>query len=130
MERASLYVDPLIGVTFYIPAGTVAEVGKQGAHAHLALRLREIVFGSAILFVNRVVGLDGHGRKRIAAFRNLVPDREIVSQVGDQRQQNRSPSCAEEYGFQSFPSDRRRTLAWFLIGVNPRRSVATPDCLS
>jgi hypothetical protein len=90
-----LYVDPLIRMTLHVPAGTVAEVGKQGAHAHLALLLREVVFGSAVLFVNRVVGLDDHGRKRIAAFRNLVPDREIIPDIRHQRQQNYSTNNAE-----------------------------------
>ena len=72
--RKGLNVDPLVSVPFQVPAGTVAEVGKERAHAHLALRLRKVEFGSAILLVNRVVGLNGDGRKLFAALRNLVPD--------------------------------------------------------
>jgi hypothetical protein len=67
----------------------------------LALRLGKVVFGSAILFVNRVVGLDGHVRKWIAAFRDLVADGKIVSCVGRQRQYNYGGDDAEEYVLQN-----------------------------
>ena len=55
-------------------------------NAYLRLRLGKIVFGPAVLFVDRVVRLDGHVRKLIAAFGNFVPDREIVPGIRKQRQ--------------------------------------------
>jgi len=70
----------------------------------LSLGLGEVVFGSAILFVNRIVGLDGHARKRIAAFRNLVADRKIIPDVHGARQQSCDANNAEECVFQPFPS--------------------------
>jgi len=89
-------------VTLDIPARIVAEVGKQGANAHLALRLGKVVFRSAIFFVDRVVGLDGHGRKGFAAFRKFVTDGKIVSGVGDQQQENGGGNNPEKYVFQPF----------------------------
>ena len=59
---------------------------KQGANAHLRFWLGEIEFRPAILLVNRIVGLDGYSRKRIAAFRNPIPDGKIVSRVSEQHQ--------------------------------------------
>ena len=82
----SLYIDAFVGVAFQVPAGSVAEMGKEGAHAALAFGLGKIEFGSAIFFMNRVVGLDGYGGKGIAAFGNFVADREIVSGINDQRE--------------------------------------------
>jgi hypothetical protein len=69
-------------VAIYIPARRVAEVRKQGMNAYLGLRLGKIVFGPAVLFVDRVVGLNGHVRKLITAMGNFVADGEIVSGVG------------------------------------------------
>ena len=71
---------------FHIPAWKVAIVGKKGANANLIFRLGEIVLGFSILFVDGIVGLDSHGRKRVAAMRNLIADREIVSDIRDQSQ--------------------------------------------
>jgi len=51
-------------------------------NAYLGLRLGKIVFGPAVLFVDRVVGLNGHVRKLITAMGNFVTDGEIVSGVG------------------------------------------------
>ena len=82
----SLYIDAFVGVAFQVPAWSVAEVGKQGANAALAFGLGKVKFGSAIFFMNRVVGLDGHGGKGVAALRNFVADGEIVSCIRDQRQ--------------------------------------------
>jgi hypothetical protein len=102
----SLYVDPLLSMPLHIPAWTVAGVRKQGANTHLSLWLGKIVLGPAVLLVNRVVGLDGHGRKRIAAFPNLVPYRKIIPHIHNAHQQNRGPNNTEEYTFQivSLPS--------------------------
>jgi hypothetical protein len=54
--------------------------------------------------VNRIVRLDGHGRKRIAAFRKLVSDGKIIPGVYSTDQQNRDANNAEEYVFQPLPS--------------------------
>jgi hypothetical protein len=100
----NLYVNPLVRVPVHIPARTVAEVRKYGANANLGLRLSVIVFGSPILLVDRVIGLDGHGGKWIASIGNLEPDHKIVDCIGERRQQGRSANNAEEYAFQPFPS--------------------------
>ena len=80
-----LYIDALVRMPLHVPAWTVAEVRKQGAHANLRFRRSKIVFGPAILFVNRVIRLDGHAGKRVAALRNLVANRKVVSQIRGQR---------------------------------------------
>jgi hypothetical protein len=74
---------------------------KQGANTHLGFWLSEIVLGLAIFFMDRVVRLDGHGRKRIAALRNLVPDRKVISRIREQRQYHAGANNAEEYAFQA-----------------------------
>jgi hypothetical protein len=71
-------------------------------NAHLRFRLGEIVFRPAVLLMDRVVRLDGHVGKLIAALRNPVPDREIVSCVREQRQQNQTGGDTKKYGFQPF----------------------------
>jgi hypothetical protein len=43
-------------------------------NAHLRFGLGKIEFRPAVLLMYRVVGLDGHVGKLIAAFRNPVPD--------------------------------------------------------
>jgi hypothetical protein len=100
----NLYVNPLVRVPVHIPARTVAEVRKYGTNANLGLRLGVIVLGSPILLVDRVIGLDGHGGKWIAAVGNLEADHKIITHVGDQRQYHDGGSDTEEYAFQSFLS--------------------------
>jgi hypothetical protein len=100
----NLDVNPLVRVPVHIPARTVAEVGKYGANANLGLRLGKIVLGSPILLVDRVIGLDGHSGKWVAAVGNLEPDHKIVGCIRERRQQSRSANSAEEYAFQPFPS--------------------------
>src|SRR5580704_16339146 len=100
----NLYINPLVRVPVHIPARSVAEVRKYGANADLGLRLCVIVFGSPILLVDRVIGLDGYAGKWIASVGNLEPDHKIVDCIGERRQQGRSANNAEEYAFQPFPS--------------------------
>ena len=100
----NLYVNPLVRVPVHIPARTVAEVRKYEANANLGLRLGEIVLGSPILLVDRVIRLDGHSGKWIAAVGNLVANRKIVPHVREQRQYHDGGSDTEEYAFQSFLS--------------------------
>ena len=102
----SLYIDPFVRVPLHIPAGNVAEMGKQGANARLIFGLGKIVLGSAILFVNRIVGLDGHGRKGIAVIRNFVAEREIISHIHQRYQENQYTNNSEDRSFQLFPSFR------------------------
>jgi hypothetical protein len=99
---ASLDVDPLVGMPLYVPAGTVTEVRKQRIHARLGLRLGKIIFGPAVLFVNRVVGLDGYAGKRLAALRDFEPNRKVIPCVGDQRQKQYGRNNPEKYAFQQF----------------------------
>jgi hypothetical protein len=83
------------------PAWTVAKVRKQGANAQLSFWLGEIVLGPAILFMNRIVRMDADRRKRTAAVRNPVAEREVVPRIREQCQQDHSGDNAEEYAFQS-----------------------------
>jgi hypothetical protein len=78
-----LYVDPLVRVSLHIPAWRVAEVRKQRTNTYLVFWRGIVVFCPAILLLNRIIGLDGHGRKRIAALRNLEADYKIVAGVGE-----------------------------------------------
>jgi len=85
-NREALYVDPLVGMPLHVPARAVAEVGKQRTNAHLVLRRGIIVLRPAIFFLNRVVRLNGDGRKRIAVIGNLETDHKIVASVSQRRQ--------------------------------------------
>jgi len=100
----NLYVNPLVRVPVHVPARTVAEVRKYGANANLGLRLCEIVLGSPILLVDRVIGLDGHGGKWIASGGNLVANRKVVTRIREQHQYHDGGNDAEENAFQSFLS--------------------------
>jgi hypothetical protein len=82
-KSKGLYVDPLVRVPLHIPARRVAEVRKQRTNTYLVLGRGIIVFCPAIFLLNRIIGLDGHGRKRIAASGNLKADRKIVAGVGE-----------------------------------------------
>jgi|SRR5580692_269820 hypothetical protein len=121
----NLYINPLVRVPVHIPARSVAEVRKYGANADLGLRLGVIVFGSPILLVDRVIGLDGYSGKWIASVWNLVADQKIVPRIREERQYHNEGSDTEEYAFQSFLS-LAGLLVSILIGANPRRSVANP----
>ena len=70
----------------HVPAGTVAEVGKQRTNAHLVLRRGVIVLRPAIFLLNRVVGINRDGGKWIAIIGNLEADHKIVAGVRQQRQ--------------------------------------------
>jgi hypothetical protein len=109
------YVDFLVGVPAHIPARTISEMGKEGMNAYLCFGLGEIEFGPAVLLMDRVVGLNGHVRKLIAAFRYPIADREIVSGVGDQEQNSCHASNTKRYGFHAFCNP----LAGYGTGVSP-----------
>jgi hypothetical protein len=100
----NLDVNPLVHVPVHVPARTIAEVRKYGANANLGLRLGVIVFGSPILLVDRVIGLDGDSGKWIASVGNLVANRKVVTHVREQRQYHDGGSDTEECAFQSFLS--------------------------
>jgi hypothetical protein len=87
-------------------------------NANLDLRLDVVVFGSPILLMDRIVGLDGYSGKWLAALRNSISNEQIVTHVREQRQYHDGGSNTEEYAFQSFLS---LTGLWvsILIGANP-----------
>src|SRR5580704_808189 len=118
----NLYINPLVRVPVHIPARTVAEVRKYGANADLGLRLGVIVFGSPILLVDRVIGLDGYSGKWIASVWNLVADQKIVPRIREERQYHDEGSDTEEYDFQSFlsPSSDLRPAA--RLTLEPKKS--------
>lgn len=92
-------------------------------NANLDLRLGVIIFGSPILLMDRIVGLDGYSGKWIAALRNSISNGQIVTHVREQRQYHDGGSNTEEYAFQSFLS-LTGLLVSILIGANPGKSVA------
>jgi hypothetical protein len=92
-------------------------------NANLDLRLGVIIFGSPILLMDRIVGLDGYSGKWIAALRNSISNGQIVTHVREQRQYHDGGSNTEEYAFQSFLSLTGLLLS-ILIGANPGKSVA------
>jgi len=77
-------------------------VRKYGVNANLDLRLGVIVFGSPILLMDRIVGLDGYIGKCIVALPNSISNGKIVTHVREQRQYHDGSSNTEEYAFQSF----------------------------
>jgi hypothetical protein len=62
-----------------IPAGTVSQMGKQGADADLVLRGQEHELGLAVFERDSIVGLDFHRPQRIAAPWDAVPNGSVVT---------------------------------------------------
>lgn len=77
-------------------------MGKQGVNANLLPRGVEIQFGGAILLGDRVVALSGHCSPEVAASRNAITNRAVVSNVHGSQQQDEHQQGAFEDGESAF----------------------------
>ena len=67
------YIDPFHISPTEVPAGTVAEVGKQGVNAYLVFRLEEHELSFPVLHADRIIALDFHHPEWITGLRDPVP---------------------------------------------------------
>jgi len=77
----SLKVGGLVAMPPQVPAWIATQVGKQGTHAHLVLRIQEHELCLAVFERHRVVGLDLHRSHRIAAAENAVAHDSVIPSI-------------------------------------------------